>query len=109
MRSSFPFPDYGNKVEHPFQIQRISNNFVSCPVLKVCMKLASRVFKIRDLIRTQVSKAWVCCFGNSLRGQICHVEPRKIEFIRLELCPPLKHKSTTLSNGTLQNPQSSNT
>ena len=71
------------------------------------MKIASQVFKTRDLIRTQVSKARVCCFDNSLRGQICHVEPRKIESIRLEFWPPLKQKSTALSNGTLQNPQSS--
>ena len=73
------------------------------------MKLAYQVFKTRNLIRTQVSKARVRCFDNSLRGQICHVEPRKIEPIRLEFWSPLKQKSTALSNGTLQNPQSSNT
>ena len=58
------------------------------------MKLASRVFKTQNLIRTRVSKARVCCFDNSLRGQICHVEPWKIESIRLEFWPPLKQKST---------------
>ena len=58
------------------------------------MKLASRVFKTRDLIRTQVSKARVRCFGNTLTWTNFPCGATKIEFIRLEFYPPLKHKST---------------